>query len=323
MIFGNRFNFVTNVTVNLPKFSKNTKPYCQSQSFGKKKNLPRKRNLSISMEDIKFSKETMYGKISSILGLTVAFLTLGNIPLIPPMLKKQVQSATFSKKDLFQKLSQVPVFAIANATGQPYLTNNSKGDQLGLFFFEYSDAAALMMKMRSNNQVSDAQILTMTLDKAYKMATAPNTESSYRGAQGQDLQMIFKFYPNKKEVDFASSLTKKKNFLNSFTGCPAFVAEGLSITKGKEEIVPIFLTKRDLDAAWNKMCLSSPGLSSSKPKVEVYDLFQIIKEMQENNPEFINYGFFPPEFSVQVMNMERKKMSTPNATIPSGLIRKF
>ena len=151
MFFGNRFNFVTNVNVHLLKFSKGSKPYCQSQNFEKKENLSNKRNVSISMEYTNSSKDTVYGKISSVLGLTVAFLTLGNIPFIPPMLKKQVQSATFSKKDLFQKLSQVPVFAIANAAGQPYLTNNSKGDQLGLFFLEYSDAAALVVKMRANN----------------------------------------------------------------------------------------------------------------------------------------------------------------------------
>ena len=90
------------------------------------------------MESTHCFKDTVYGKISSVLGLTGAFLTLGNIPFIHTKCSKsKVQSANvFQKKTFFQKLSQVPVFAIATASGQPYRNKQpQKGISLAYFFF--------------------------------------------------------------------------------------------------------------------------------------------------------------------------------------------
>mmetsp|Transcript_47692 Transcript_47692/g.113238 ORF Transcript_47692/g.113238 Transcript_47692/m.113238 type:complete len:324 (+) Transcript_47692:13-984(+) len=323
MLLGNRFNFVTDLYVNLSKFPKNNRPMCQRQCLKKKKNLPRKRKPSVSMEYINFSRDNVYGKISSMIGLVMAFLTIGNIPFIEPMFKKQVQSSKFSTKNFSQKISHIPVFVITNAAGSPYLTNSSKGEQVGLIFFSCFDAERYLYKMQKTHNLVDAEIQIIRLDKAYKIATTYVTEVIGKGLQGERAPMNFKFYPDQQQMRSARSLTKKKNFLESFKGCPVFVAEGLTIKKGKEDIVPIFLTKEDLDSAWRSVYWNNPALKNTVPNIEVYDLFQIIKEMQENNPEFNNYGFFPPSASVFLVEARKIAQSGFNAKIPSGLIKKF
>ena len=149
-------------------------------------------------------------------------------------------ASKFSKKNLVQKLSQVPVFAVTNATGQPYLANNSNGEQVGLIFFSQEDALAMLKSMQKTHQALEARIYIMGLDKAYRMVLSNASPSGIRGNLGQELKMIFRFYPDQKQVKNANALKKSLNPIESFKGIPVFIADGLTIRKGREEIVPVF-----------------------------------------------------------------------------------
>jgi hypothetical protein len=309
--------FSVNLSSRFPKFRSKNKFFNRVCSL-KKKEI---NNAKIFMiEKNRSDENALFSKFCTLISFGITFISLDTANFIKSNLNMKSNAAKFSNKNVHQKLSQIPVFAVTNSGGQPYLTNNSKGDQVGLIFFSYDDALQLLKGMQKNHQVLDARVYIMGLDKAYKMATSTVSQSGYKGVHGQDLKMLFRFYPNKKQVNFANSLIKKKNFMENFKGCPAFIAEGLTIKKGKEEIVPIFLTKEDLESAWSNMCLSNPDLSS-KPNIEVLDLLYIINEMHEKNQIFDNYGFFPPEESLEFVNRETKVK--PSAKIPSGLIQKF
>jgi len=91
-----------------------------------------------------------------------------------------VFSSKFSKKNLYQKLSQVPVFAVTNATGQPYLANNSNGEQIGLIFFSQDDALSMLKSMQKSHQALEARIYIMGLDKAYRMVLSNASPSNSR-----------------------------------------------------------------------------------------------------------------------------------------------
>lgn len=58
-------------------------------------------------------------------------------------------------------------------------------------------------------------------------------------------------------------------------GVPVFVAKGLTLKKGNDTIVPLFLTKEDVDAAWSKLHGTDKSLPSNAT-VEVGNLLFII-----------------------------------------------
>mmetsp|Transcript_38717 Transcript_38717/g.91361 ORF Transcript_38717/g.91361 Transcript_38717/m.91361 type:complete len:316 (-) Transcript_38717:966-1913(-) len=272
------------------------------------------------MQKEKNEFESKIPLFTNFLTLMFGFFFLSSINFFEKMYFNPVFSAKFSNKNLFQKLTQVPVFAVTNATGQPYLANNMKGEQVGLIFFSHEDALALLKGMQKTHQVLDARIYIMGLDKAYKMVLSNATPSGIKGTHGQELKMIFRFYPNQKQIKNANSLMKNFKIFSGFKGIPVFIAEGLTIRKGREDVIPMFLTKEDLEKAWSIMCQHNPD-QPLKPEIEVGDLLQIVKEMEKNSPEFSKCGFFPPESSIDFVKKENK--TNPSAKIFSNSSQKI
>lgn len=217
-----------------------------------------------------------------------------------------VAAAKYSKKTLSEKLSQVPVFAVTNAGGQPYLAKmDGSGSQIGLIFFSHHDALNMLKDMQKNPGASDARVYIMGLDKAYEMVKAKPTPSGIRGSSGEELTMVFRFFPDSKQVKAAEGLVRKLRLRQGVDGVPVFVAKGLTLRKGSENVVPLFLTKEDLDAAWAKLRETNKDLPSNA-QVVVGNLLYIIQQMENNDvAELRNLGFFAPRASVEYVNKEQ------------------
>jgi len=272
---------------------------------------------AISPNILKYKKKVENLAFWSSLFFTVFFLT--NPSLIKINSFQEALSVSFSKKSITQKLSQIPVFAVTNATGQPYLANNSNGEQIGLIFFSQEDALMMLKSMQKTHQALEARIYIMGLDKAYRMVTSNASPSGIQGNLGQELKMIFRFYPDQKQIKHANTL-KNFNPIENFKGVPVFVADGLTIRKGKEEIVPIFLTKEDLEESWSTMCRHNPD-QPLKPKILVSSLLELISKMEKNPEDYVSFGFFPPSESVKFV--ERENRSNPSARIMPGVFQKI
>jgi len=255
--------------------------------------------------------------LGSLFFLTILFLNpivFKNKGIYPAVASK------FSKKNVSQKLAQVPVFAVTNATGQPYLANNSNGEQVGLIFFSKEDALTMLKSMQKTHQALEARIYIMGLDKAYRMVLSNASPSGFQGNLGQELKMIFRFYPDQKQVKHANVLKKNFNPMDSYKGVPVFIADGLTIRRGKEEIIPIFLTKEDLEESWSSMCKYNPD-QPLKPTIRVSSLLELISNMENNPQEFESFGFFPPSESVEFVKRENQK--NPSARIMPGVFQKI
>lgn len=215
-------------------------------------------------------------------------------------------AAKFSKKSVSEKLSQVPVFAVTNASGQPYLAKmDGSGSQIGLIFFSHLDALNMLKDMQKNPGASDARVYIMGLDKAYEMVKAKPTPSGIRGSSGEELTMVFRFYPDSKQVKAAEGLQRKLRLRQAVDGVPVFVAKGLTLRKGNENVVPLFLTKEDLDAAWTKLRDTNKELPNNATVV-VGNLLYIIQQMETDDlPELRNLGFFAPRASVEYVTKEQ------------------
>lgn len=225
----------------------------------------------------------------------------------PPMIAEPaIAAAKFSKKSVAEKLAQVPVFAVTNASGQPYLANmDGSGSQIGLIFFSHEDALNMLKDMQKNPGASDARVYIMGLDKAYEMVKSKPTPSGIRGPSGQELTMVFRFFPDSKQVKLAENLLRKMRIRQPVEGVPVFVAKGLTLRKGAENVIPLFLTKEDLDAAWEKLRDSNKDLPSTA-SVEVGNLLFIISQMEKGeHPGLQNLGFFAPRASVEYVTKEQ------------------
>ena len=167
----------------------------------------------------------------------------------------------------------------------------------------------MLQEMKRQPGASDARVYIMGLDKAYEMVKAKPTPSGLRGPNGEDLKMVFRFYPDSKQVKTAKRILKKSGGSNSkkvkIDGVPVFVAKGLALKRGSENVIPIFLTKEDLDRAWNKMREKNESLPK-EATIEVGNLFFIVSKMEEGDvPELKNLGFFAPKASVDYSAKEQ------------------
>eukprot|EP00181_Compsopogon_caeruleus_P005503 CAMPEP_0184686942 /NCGR_PEP_ID=MMETSP0312-20130426/24658_1 /TAXON_ID=31354 /ORGANISM="Compsopogon coeruleus, Strain SAG 36.94" /LENGTH=355 /DNA_ID=CAMNT_0027142569 /DNA_START=78 /DNA_END=1145 /DNA_ORIENTATION=+ len=245
---------------------------------------------------------------------TIGTLTRGNGGLPPAggeraswtswILPQALAYSRYSKKSVTEKLAQVPVFAVTNSSGQPYLANMDGRHQVGLIFFSHEDANKMRQDMLKNPGSADARVYIMGLDKAYEMVRARPTPSGIRGPRGEEQTMVFRFYPDSKQVRYASQIARRLRY-PKFEGVPTFVAKGLTITKGGESIIPLFFNKEDLEAAWTKLRETNKELPS-RPVIDVANLLIMIRLMEEDeNADLRNFGFFPPKESVEYVQQEQ------------------
>lgn len=204
------------------------------------------------------------------------------------------------KKSLKSKLSQVPVFAVTNSDGQPYLVEDGKDNiQKSYIFFSPEDAARMMAKVKQANATEDIRIHVIGLDKAYEMVSNPPSSSGLKDSEGRELMMTFLLHPDNVQVQKARELLKKEKKKPNFEGIPVFVARGLMLRKGDESNIPVFLDKDDLELAWKRLRESDKSLPAN-PVIEIADLFQLLKEMENGDKEELrNLGFFASRKSIE------------------------
>mmetsp|Transcript_13220 Transcript_13220/g.20936 ORF Transcript_13220/g.20936 Transcript_13220/m.20936 type:complete len:179 (-) Transcript_13220:409-945(-) len=178
----------------------------------------------------------------------------------------------------------------------------------------------MLKSMQKTHQALEARIYIMGLDKAYRMVISNASPSGIRGNLGQELKMIFRFYPDQKQVKHANNLKKNLNIMDGFKGVPIFIADGLTIRKGNEEIVPIFFTKQDVEESWSKMCKHNPD-QPPKPVIRVSNLLELILKMENSPKNFETFGFFPPSESVDFVQRENRK--NPSSRIVPGIFQKI
>lgn len=221
--------------------------------------------------------------------------------LSPPIGVLAARAGGFTTLSVSEKLSQVPVFAVTNASGQPYLANtDGSGSQVGYIFLSHVDALAMLKDMKKNPGGADARVYIMGLDKAYEMVKAKPTPSGIRGGGGEELTMVFRFFPDSKQVKHAKRFSRRQ-----VDGVPVFVAKGLTLKKGNDTIVPLFLTKEDVDAAWAKLHSTNKDVPKHAD-VEVGNLLYIVQQMEKaDNPDVKRLGFFAPSASVEYVATEQ------------------
>jgi hypothetical protein len=219
-----------------------------------------------------------------------------------------------AKTTLKHLLAKVPVFMVTNAGGSPFLNQLSSGDQSALMFLFPAEAQKMLQGVLKapNGASSGAQVFTTNLDRALTLARQPPMNSGLRDrVSNRELTMVWQFKPHDDEARAAQLVEAKRG--KRAPSMPAYYVDGLVVKHGGKEVRPLYLSKRDCDAAVEK-------LGGEKPKVAVHDLLGTLLNLAEGVErgdaqaarEIAQIELVPPSESVALRDeIQGKKKKRP------------
>jgi len=226
------------------------------------------------------------------------------------------------KLQLKSKLAKVPVFMVTNEQGSPFLNRLASGDQSALMFLFPAEAERMLegVLKAPNGASSGAKVFPTNLDRAFKLARLEPMASGLRDQiTNRELTMVWQFMPHAAEQRAAQLLMVKSAKLGP-PAVPAYIVDGLVLTKRGREVRPIFLAKKDCDAA-----IAGLGDEGSEAKVQVCDalglLLALAQDIEAGDPEAADeldgLELVPPGESLEFRDqLKRDKPNRPPKIVP-------
>lgn len=201
-------------------------------------------------------------------------------------------------------LSKVPVFLLTNEAGQPYLTTNKEGDQVGEMFLFLRDAEKSLEVLKNMPGASDARMWKTDLHRAMRMAQR-NQKSGLYNAEGREMRMLMRLHPHDRQRTNARLVFLKQGKLFAKPpDVPVFFADGLIADKRRGPVMPLFFAKEELDRVWARMVLRSGGAMPRKPKVTVTSLGEVLQSV-DNDPS-VRADFYIGESTLEWLKAQRR-----------------
>ena len=224
------------------------------------------------------------------------------------------------KLQLKTKLGKVPVFMVTNEGGSPFLNRLASGDQSALMFLFPAEAQKMLdgVLKAPNGASSGAKVLATNLDRAFKLARLDPSPSGLRDQYtNRDLTMVWQFMPHAAEQRSAQLLLAKTGKLQA-PQVPAYMVEGLTLTKRGKQVRPVFLSKKDVDSA-----LAFLAEQGEQGKIVVYDalgmIMQISRDIEAGDPdieeELNTLEFVPASDSIDFQTQLKKERPKLKAKI--------
>jgi len=230
----------------------------------------------------------------------------------------------YEDRDIEERLAAIPVFYVVNSGLAPYLAYRKSGIKIFLFL-DYADACAYLAELVQTvpEKEADAQVVAMSMAKAYKLARSGPRGTGQADQFGQERTMSYTFSPSSKSKD---ALAQIKTAEPLATGAvPGFIAEGLTLTRGRSQrINPVFLSYDDLLSAWEEKRAADPA-TPAKPVVSTIDVMSLclaIENMDQLPADFAeavkNYGIVPSSENMEQLDKKRSKGNN-NARLHVGM----
>jgi len=245
-----------------------------------------------------------------------------------------LKAEALTEAQVLERLGSIPIFTITDDKGSPLLgsvpqqPNAKPDDSQILFFFLGSDEAQQMLgQVKKNNPDvgKKAQIIVRSMNDAYQVIR-----------QNKDKKVVFQFIPARASIDSARTiLTAQGVAADKIPNVPVFFAIGgqdksqglLTMSIGqngkKEQVVPFFLDKSDLQNLLDRASKDQPDVTKST-KIQVASLFQVLDSMvskdNKPNPEVERFQFVPSRTSFEYILKNTQQSATPQVapqTIPA------
>lgn len=243
---------------------------------------------------------------------SLMFGLMGSTLLVPALMGRissnvfpKVQAIALPAQEVNQRLQVVPVFTITNNQGQPLLASQTGQDKrkLGIFFFSQQEAQTTLnqIKAKTPQLGKSAQITAVGLDKAYEL-TQRNTKET-----------AFRFMPPAKQMQAAVKVLQAEGKkVQQFNNIPVFFATAgekekgyLTIQQGKQQVIPLFLSKEDLDGFLVQLRQKNPKLAATT-KVGVGSFEGTVKLLKEKNePQLKQIAIIPSQESLKFIRSQQ------------------
>ena len=194
----------------------------------------------------------------------------------------------YSDRSLTERSAAIPVFIITNEHMSPYLS--PRGAQVKVFMFlDPRDAEACLREMRqtSSGAAEDAHITCISFDRAYNQARGGPRPTGSKARLGGEIMMEYVFSPSSRDAAHVKKLgVSKKGQLVKPPSLPGFECEGLTIKRDGVPIRPVFLSRRDLEAAWKEERTVNPRMPEKPPNVQVVDVLALCLALENDDGSF-------------------------------------
>lgn len=230
--------------------------------------------------------------------------------LIAPSFTSLGQLLALTEDQILQKLRSVPVFAIANAQGAPLVAappSGQKGSPIAGVFISQKDAQAFLENLKTKNPqlAKDVRVVPVSLGEVYQLG---------RTSKNKPESLDFAYVPMQQQVQSALSLLKQGGQkVEQFNGVPLFLARGgqdkgyLTIQRGKEQVIPLFFKKEELQNMLERFKQQQPNLASTVD-IQVVNLEGVLQTLQSSdNPQLNQIVLIPPQESIEYV----QKMNPP------------
>lgn len=186
-------------------------------------------------------------------------------------------------EEVASKLASVPVFAVTQKSGKPFLYDLADGAQEGRFFLEYESAEEQVRKIPSRLlKPVDAAIRSISLDQAYFNfvvgRAAPTGAANAKPRTFRLVPSASAVTDATRQVGHDPEAPARLPKLNALNGAvPLFVEPSLQVKSADgADRTPVFFGEADLLATFDR---ASAG-TGAKPQIRVTDLQTLIARMQ-------------------------------------------
>lgn len=223
-----------------------------------------------------------------------------------------------SPKEMLARMRPIPTFTIVDGnTGVPYMiVDKQGGGATGYFFTSFQGALFVLEEAKRDAEKNgytevweNAKIVTVPLDIAMRLALKKVNRT---GQNDMKLDTIGDIIASAEAIEAALKYDTSGRYKQQGS-VPLFYIDGLEMTPGNdgEKRTPVYFTKSDLIAEWNKQNAGSPS-----PDVKVVDLIDTFRATMKpgvgsNNELLKRLVFVPTADTVKVARNLKSKESVP------------
>lgn len=169
-------------------------------------------------------------------------------------------AASMSVKQVEERLKSIPVTAIVNTEGQPYMIDRERDQNLGFFYIEPSDALRDLQVLKQGGQPTASLKIVPLSEVYFPFVTSSDTPKADL-AQKDELGGLLRLRPSTRQVVLANRAINANGgggngflptALDARSGqVPVFYSERVVLQdEGGGSSFPFFFSKEDLDDAW-------------------------------------------------------------------------
>lgn len=235
-----------------------------------------------------------------------AVLSLVGGALLGPSISGNMAALALPKDQVLQKLRAVPMFTIADAQGAPLVAsapgaNGQKNTPVAGVFVSQQDAQTFLNGLKTKNPdlAKNVKVMPVSLAEVYELSLANKNKPD---------GLTFAFVPTQQQVASAVEILKQSGQkVERFNGVPVFIARGgkakgyLTVKRGNQQIIPLFLKKEELQNMVQRLKQQQPDLASSVD-IQVVNLEGVIQTLTDsNNKELEEIAIVAPQESIEFL----------------------